>query len=124
MKSILAVFIGGGLGSISRFALSKWLNPVSPKFFLGTLSSNVLACVILGFMTHWVLKQPLNEFLKIMIMVGFCGGFSTFSTFSKETYELIQKGDYTWSVAYVLLSLVTCTMAIVGGMMISKVVLK
>ncbi len=112
MYSYLAVFIGGGLGSITRFGFSKiitgnfqTINPVS------TLVSNVLASMVLG-VALFLLAPRLNNTnsaynipLMAGILTGFCGGFSTFSTFSFETYELIKMGNYGWAIGNLLISI-------------------
>ena len=106
MTTLLGIFIGGGIGSVSRFGLSKIItsqfgniNPVA------TLVSNLISTAILGviiFMASEKLVIPNS--LKAMIIVGFCGGFSTFSTFSYETFELIRSGHYFYAAGNIMIS--------------------
>ena len=93
MNSLLYVFIGGGLGSVLRFGLSKFvLSSFNTKLPLGTLSANVLSCVIIGVLLSFYKEYILeSNLLKPLILIGFCGGFSTFSTFSLETLELLKQ---------------------------------
>src|SRR4051794_29823940 len=107
MKEIIAVFVGGGLGSLVRFGLARWINGLQPaySFPAGTFVVNITACFVLGFVVglvdHKVLLSPLT---RIFWAVGFCGGFSTFSTFSYENILLFQSGQNITSMAYSLLS--------------------
>ena len=107
----LAVFLGGGLGSVLRLLLSKASNDYFGKFPLHTLLANVLACLIMALIL-WIAKdkwEP-NSFLSHFILIGFCGGLSTFSTFSKETFQLIQTQSWGLAGLNIALSLVLCMM--------------
>lgn len=89
MKEFLFVFLGGGLGSCGRFFLGIWLNARFPNFPLGTFSSNMLGCAVLGFMTyllhqHFIDNKPQAAFW----LIGFCGGFTTFSSFISENQRI------------------------------------
>jgi len=105
----LAVFIGGGLGSLARFGTSvlvvKYLKSTLP---VATLLANVLACVVLIWAINTVSAQNKPEWFKPLLMVGFCGGFSTFSTFSYETLLLLKANEFGWAAANVLVSVAVC----------------
>ncbi|MBW6481909.1 MAG: CrcB family protein [Vicingaceae bacterium] len=103
----LFIFIAGGLGTLCRYGISKLtLYFISTNFPLGTLISNLLSCLILALtVLYFNEKIGENTLVKLVILVGFCGGFSTFSTFSFETVELIKQGNFMIAITNVVLSL-------------------
>ncbi|KQC33924.1 CrcB protein [Nonlabens sp. YIK11] len=103
LKSLLFVFIGGGLGSCLRFAFSIWLNSDSIKW-IPTLTVNVLGCLILGSVLALNDKSQLSESAFLLLAVGFCGGLTTFSTFSAELYFLLKQMAYLQAALYFLAS--------------------
>jgi len=105
-KLLMLVFIGGGMGSVSRYILGKWLNPLLSNFPIGTLVINTLACFILGSVWAYADQRPNQDQLWAFLIIGFCGGFSTFSTFSFEIIQLIKSGAGIVGLAYLLLSVI------------------
>lgn len=122
MREIILVFLGGGLGSVTRFSLGKWVNAFhSHHFPFGTLVVNIVACFALGFIIGFAdSKQMMSAHSRLFWAVGFCGGFSTFSTFSNESLTLLQNGYNTSMVMYILLSVVLCVSATFGGLLIAE----
>jgi CrcB protein len=118
MKSLILVFLGGGLGSVIRYTLAKWINTWhSHHFPLSTLIVNVAACLLLGLIIGLAdHRQFISADARLFWTIGFCGGFSTFSTFSNETLYLLQSGFTLSLLLYILLSLILCVAATFGGM--------
>lgn len=110
MLSYLYVFIGGGLGAISRFGVGNIVNKFTVSGFpLGTFAANILSCIIMGLVLYFsVGTKWLNDDLKLLLIVGYCGGFSTFSTFSIETLDLFRSGQSLIALLNILLSVVIC----------------
>ena len=121
MQFIL-VFIGGGLGSLSRFGIAKMIAPYSENFPFATLTSNILSCILLGFLLYFSLRNQMNEAYRLLFMVGFCGAFSTFSTFSSETFQLFQNGDIVYGVLNIFGNTIICLLAIWLGFTLGKLV--
>jgi len=122
MKDVIVVFIGSGLGGLSRFGLGKWITSLHNHHFpFGTFLVNFLACLVLGFVIGLAdHKQILSPTARLFLAVGFCGGFSTFSTFSRETLTLFQQGHNTSLILYTLGSVLLCVIATFGGLLIAE----
>ncbi len=116
----LFVFLGGGLGSIFRYGIARLLNPYTLTFPYATFLANILSCIVLGFMVSWSLKGGLNNNVKLFFLVGFCGGFSTFSTFSNETFQLFEAGQHGYALANIIVSVLLCLLAIYIGLVLGK----
>lgn len=116
MQTYLYVFIGGGLGSICRFGLGHLTAGYRWQFPWATLMANLLACFLLGVFVAMNMKGRLVGQTSVLLMAGFCGGFSTFSTFSNETVQMMITGQLTKALVYVASSLVVCLLAVYLGL--------
>ncbi len=114
------VFIGGGLGSIVRFGVARLLSNYASAFPLATLFANAIACIILGMFTAYSGKNGLPESMSYLFMIGFCGGFSTFSTFSMETFRLLEQGNFFYASLNIIVSLCLCLFCIYLGMRLMR----
>jgi len=104
---VLAVFVGGGMGSLARWFLSLRLNPAHQAIPLGTLTANLIGAFIIGAGLAWFNRMPqLDPMWKLLITTGLCGGLTTFSTFSAEVVFLLQDGRYAWAALNLALNLV------------------
>lgn len=115
MHAYLIIFLGGGLGSLARYAIGQGLMRYQLLFPLATLLTNLCACLILGYLIGLNLQGGLQSSHRLLLMTGFCGGFSTFSTFSAETLYLLQHGHYAYALLNVAGSLLLCLAAVYLG---------
>ena len=99
------VFLGGGVGSICRYGLAVLAQPWAMRFPWATLVANALACLVLGLVLGWHQQALLSDQRRLLLATGFCGGFSTFSTFTAESLRLFQQGQSTLAYVNVVLSL-------------------
>ncbi|MFF2413994.1 fluoride efflux transporter CrcB [Bacillus safensis] len=118
MKAYLAVFIGGLVGTLCRYELSQ--SVVSHTFPYATLIENITGSLLLGFSTGYFMFRKGKKYLAALIGTGFCGGFTTMSTFSKETVLLLQNGLFTSSVIYILLSVIAGAGAALCGLITAQ----
>lgn len=114
------VFVGGGFGSICRYSIAEILKPYQLTFPYATLLANVLACVVLGALVGWSLKADISMNVRLLLMTGFCGGFSTFSTFTYETFTLLEQGKLNLAFANIAVSMLVCLGAIYLGLRMSN----
>lgn len=104
MVLMLAIAIGGALGSVLRYELSKLLqNKAGLDFPLGTFVVNLLACLLIGFFSSYLVEKiNVSSSMRAFFITGFLGGFSAFSTFSYESYYLLVNGELLKFLFYIL----------------------
>ena len=117
MTKFLLVFIGGGLGAVSRFLVTTALAGKLGNFPLGTLAANFFGSLLMGLVVG--LLSGRFESVRLFVAVRFLGGFTTFSSFSAETLALIQNGQIFSAAANVIISVVAGLMACAVGLKIS-----
>jgi fluoride exporter len=122
MQAYLAIAIGGIFGCWARYAMTNLIQTIYGRDFpYATLSINILACFLMGFLFVETLERlTISPVLRIGILTGFIGGFSTFSTFAMETLLLAEQGEGGKSILYVFLSLLLGMMATFGGAYIAR----
>ena len=119
LYSLFAVLAGGALGSALRWVVGLWLNPLLPTLPLGTLTANLAGGFIIGgALGVFDQFQSLPPEIRLFVITGFCGGLTTFSTFSAETVTLLLRQQYAWTFAIVsvhLLGSLGMTLAGIGA---------
>ena len=122
MWAYVAIAIGGVLGCWARYAMTNLVQAIYGREFpYATLSINVLACFMMGFLFEETLERlTISPMLRLGILTGFIGGFSTFSTFAMETLLLAEQGEPARSLLYVLLSIIFGLAAVTGGVYIAR----
>jgi CrcB protein len=116
--NFLWVFIGGGIGSVFRYAVGLCIGAAA--FPLATLAVNVGGSFAIGLFSGWGERFGWSEAVRLALTVGLCGGFTTFSTFSKESLALVQSGRWCTFVAYVIGSMTIGLAAVALGYLIAR----
>ena len=118
---LLLIALGGAVGSVARYLVGRAVQgTVHLEFPIGTLAVNVVGCLIMGVLAKFFLHSQTELPLRATLMIGFCGGFTTFSTFSLETLALMQGGEWGKASAYVALSALVCVGATAAGFALAK----
>ncbi len=121
IKDLILVGIGSGIGGMCRYLISLYLGQSHSGFPWGTFVVNIMGCLFIGIL--WGLTsrfQNLSPAFSLLFMVGFCGGFTTFSTFSKEGLALLQANHYTLFALYTIGSVLLGVMSVALGYFTTK----
>lgn len=120
----LLVGLGGFVGSVARYGLAVWLNPLAGSWPLGTLAANTLGCLVIGMITGWSgAMGGLSESARLALAVGFCGGFTTLSTLMLEAEAGLRSEGVLFPVIYLLATLILAAMALAAGLLLGRVML-
>lgn len=118
VKQVLLVGLGGAVGSILRFLSGELVNRyIHTTFPYATFAINIVGCFCIGALTSII---PVNSNIRFLLIAGFCGGFTTFSTFAKESYTLANSGQPFIALIYVLTSCLLGILAVWLGIYITK----
>ena len=121
MKQLILVFVGGGFGSALRFLLGKYLNNAQDGIPYGTFAANILGSLLIGLILGLAAKNSsLSENHTLLLATGFCGGFTTFSTFAYENHVFLKSGDFMNFALYTIGSFVVGFLAVFLGMYLVK----
>ena len=123
VKNLLLVGVGGGVGSILRYLCQKWVNEsYQHSFPLATFSINLLGCFLIGI--FYALGEKTNVFtpqIRLLLITGLCGGFTTFSTYAFENITLLRTGDVVYFLLYALGSVALGLIAVYLGSLLIKI---
>jgi len=119
--SFIVVGFGAAVGAWLRWGLGLWLNPVLPELPFGTLAANLVGGYLIGLAVAFFTQHPgLSPELRLLIITGFLGGLTTFSTFSAETVTLLLRGQYAWGSAIIVTHLGGSLLMTVFGILTFK----
>lgn len=123
MKQVLLVFVGGGLGSVVRYLFGKWLNNMGSSIPYGTMLANVLGSLLIGIVLGYLSKTSnISHSTSLFLATGFCGGFTTFSSFAYENHLFLRNGDFFSFLPYMFGTLILGILAVFLGLYISKII--
>lgn len=117
-STVVIVMIGGAFGTLARYLISLLALPISRDLPWGTIVINIAGSFVIGFFGTLTLaggRFPVSENLRLFVMVGFCGGFTTFSSFSLQTLDLLRSGATLRAAINVVASVVLCVAAVALG---------
>lgn len=125
MKHLVLIALGGALGAIMRYRLSKFLPQLINTIFpIGTMAVNIIGCFFIGFFYDLFENIVVDPDHKSLITIGFLGAFTTFSTYSLETVNLIRDGEIRLCIYNVLLSNILGLIFVIAGLYSSRIMLK
>ncbi len=124
MKAILAIGLGGGVGSIARYTIAVCAEKLTPiNFPLGTLTANLFGCLIIGFFWNLFERVHISHEFRLFLFTGFLGGFTTFSTFARETMQFLKAGEPLHAISYILLSnILGIAMVALGFLLCNRII--
>ncbi len=123
--TLLVIAAGGAFGAVSRYLASGWVQGLAGEFFpWGTIAVNVAGCLALGFAVVWLQSSIASAELRGFVTIGFMGSFTTFSTFSYETLEMLRDGEWMRAWGYLAGSIVLGVAAVLIGTMLADGLLR
>jgi len=119
MKHLVLIAVAGAIGALSRYGLVTWIG--QKNFPVGTMTANLLGSCLMGLAYVLIVEKGLvPEDMKPLVMTGFLGAFTTFSAFSLEAWQLIDRGDFLSALAYIGGSVILCITALFVGVLLAR----
>jgi CrcB protein len=122
-QNVLLIALGGGIGSVARYFVQKWIFTSFPHPFpFGTFIVNIAGCFLIGL--FYALSEKgnlLSPGMRLLLTTGLCGGFTTFSTFAYENFNLLKTGDFIYTILYAAGSVILGLVAVYLGILIIKI---
>ncbi len=122
LATCFIVMIGGALGTLARYLVSLAALPISGKLPWGTILINITGSFIIGFFGTFTVahgRYPVSDNVRLFVMIGLCGGYTTFSSFSLQTLDLIRNGAMARAACNVVASVILCVCAVAAGHLIA-----
>ena len=125
MNLIIAIFLGGGFGAITRYVIINQINKINPNMFpYGTIVVNVLGALIIGIIYYLLIsKIIINEHLRVFITIGFLSSFTTFSAFNLDFFQLVESGNILLAINYAVITFITTIIGFYIGYSITKLII-
>lgn len=121
MQKLLAVASGGAIGSLARYSIALFVEKFLPANFpIATFSANIMGCMLIGFFWNYFDRLHISNEFRLFIFTGFLGGFTTFSTFARESVQFFKAGESLNALGYVLVSNIVGLAAVALGFIISQ----
>lgn len=121
MKQVLLVFLGGGVGSVLRYVVTRFMNNPTTGVPYGTFLVNIIGSFLIGIILGLALKnEALDQNHTLLLATGFCGGFTTFSAFAYENHLFLKSGNLTLLFGYTIASIVVGLLAVLLGVYMVK----
>ena len=121
--SYLWVTTGSALGGLLRYTITRLTLPIDAGFPYGTVLVNIIGCFVIGYFGTLTLhtdKYAASDNLRLFVIVGVCGGFTTFSSFTLQKFDLLRSGDWGRALANILLSVILCLAAVAAGHLLAQ----
>ncbi len=124
MLNIISIFLGGGIGAVTRYLISvNMAKHIQVNLPFATFLVNIIGCFVIGFLYFlFIEKSDISPALKLSLTVGFCGGLTTFSTFSLELFEMVGNHQFFHAFSYIILSVIICLIMTAIGAYFAKLI--